>query len=507
MTMNEITQAPQNLQNALYSLKWEVVWIYEWWKMIITWAADLAIFMWKYSFSWEYREEINEQASLIYEFCKKEWAIWMLNKVWEALQREMKRIEKLPQEQQAKEIWNIAWNVIAMVWAGWLGIKVASKLSKLKKATTLAEKATQFWLRATNVVLDWVGETAISKWLSISHKKIKNILNSVLNNNEKRKQIIAELEEVKKIGAQTPEEKKIQDEFIKIMEEEIKKLDEYRPKQIEWPQKVPYLTHEQPNSETIYVNKEGKAIAWKENIELLDIAKRFEYEVNELWIPKEYFRLVEESWFFKWEKWLNAKYERFKTKNWIDFDVRIREYVQKNPYNIDLLDAYLIYWYTDWSFIVEMNSKLWKWEKLTPNEKMLVERLKQALNKLPDWEWKLKLQYRWDKITFIWKNKWDIIDLDAFISCSNPPTEPYWSRWPYRVTIENAKAKDISSLSLFVNDWDKISIWWQQMAKTAQESVLLPWNKVKIKKIEPTNEFIEINGKKEIIYEILVEQL
>lgn len=213
----------------------------------------------------------------------------------------------------------------------------------------------------------------------------------------------------------------------------------------------------------------------------------FNYEVNELNIPLKYIDLVEKSGFLTPTKsipTINERYKRFNETNKIDFQTFINTYVASNPYWIDLLDAYLIFWYTDYIFTDNMNEKLREWEPLDENQKNLVNKLRQALEKLPDSKWKLEVLYRWDNHNFKNKQEWESVHLKAFTSCSNPPTEPFRTEATYKVTINNAKAKDITKLALFPNFWDRLKVKkngkWIQGEKTAQESVILPWNKVEI---------------------------
>lgn len=96
MAWNEIDQIPQNLNYTAHAIKWEVIWLYEWGKAIITWSIDLLTFMIKYPFNSKYRQEINKQAEIIYDFVKAEL---IEQKIQEA--RQMKW--ETPEEQQILE--------------------------------------------------------------------------------------------------------------------------------------------------------------------------------------------------------------------------------------------------------------------------------------------------------------------------------------------------------------------------------------------------------------------
>lgn len=226
---------------------------------------------------------------------------------------------------------------------------------------------------------------------------------------------------------------------------------------------------------------------WLWKTVLSRLKERFNYEVNELNIPIKYIELVENSGFSKWKEQLKKSYENFKKKG-IEYDNMIKTYVSTNSYWINLLDAYLIFWYTTQDFFSKMNNSMRSWDPLDKNQKILINRLREALEKLPDGKWKLEIMYRWDNYTFKDKRVWNIIDLKSFTSCSNPETKSFREGASFQVTVENAKAKDITKLALFPNFWDKLKInkdgKWLQWEKSEQESVILPWNKLQILSIQ-----------------------
>jgi hypothetical protein len=111
----------------------------------------------------------------------------------------------------------------------------------------------------------------------------------------------------------------------------------------------------------------------------------------------------------------------------------------------------------------------------------------------------LTTQFRWDNRTFIWKEVWDEVDIPAFTSCSNPKTKEFRDNAVYRVTIHNAKAKAITRLALFPNGWHKLT----NTIRPTQESILLPWAKLKI----TSKKSVGINDKWQEIFEIEAEQI
>lgn len=245
MLENEFEQIPQNLNYAANWLKWGAIWLYEWTKAIITWSVDLLTFMIKYPFNSKYRQEINKQAEIIYDFVKKEWLSWVGEKVYEAIWKEMDRISKLPPEKQAQAIWEIAWNVISMLAVVKAGTTIASKLWKVWQAEKLivqaeatwniarAEKireiastllASKIWLKWFDIILTWVAESVLLKWLSVSYKAIILVLEDI--NKTKIEKINIINVEAKKLSSLkwNDEENKILEKYL---QELSKKKQEY----------------------------------------------------------------------------------------------------------------------------------------------------------------------------------------------------------------------------------------------------------------------------------------
>lgn len=246
MVWNEIDQIPQNLNYTAHAIKWEVIWLYEWGKAIITWSIDLLTFMIKYPFNSKYRQEINKQAEIIYDFVKKEWLSWVGNKVYEAVWKEMDRISKLPPEKQSQAIWEIAWNVISMLAVIKVGTTVASKLWKVGQAERLvgqaeatwniarAEKvreiaqtllASKRWLQSFEIILTWVAESVLLKWLSVSYKATLGFLeNSHLSNLAKAELIEQKIQKARQMKWETPEEQQILERYIETLNKEKESL-------------------------------------------------------------------------------------------------------------------------------------------------------------------------------------------------------------------------------------------------------------------------------------------
>lgn len=186
------TDVEQVYINALYGLKWEVKWVYHWLKGIITWAFDLASFMVKYSGSMlgvhpEYKEKIDAQASTLYDWLKKEWMIGISDQIGKLIEQEMKRISKLPQEEQAEAIGNIAGYIISMLTAIKAGTMIIEKTGKVSRQITIESALAKKWwetvqrterlakladlsekakrgkvaLQGANVFLNWVAESMI----------------------------------------------------------------------------------------------------------------------------------------------------------------------------------------------------------------------------------------------------------------------------------------------------------------------------------------------------------
>lgn len=459
MAKNEISQIPQNLKYSAHAVKWEAIWLYEGTKAIVTWSVELLKFMVKYPFCSEYRQEINNQAVKIYDFVEKEWLNWVWNKVYEAIWKEMDRISKLPPEKQAQAIWEIAWNVISMLAVIKAGTTIATKLWKVWQAESLitraeavwntarAEKvreiawsllASKNWLKAFDIILTWVAESILLKWLSVSYKATLGFLeNKHMPNVTKIEFLEQEINKVKNMKWETPEENQILQKYI----------DELEAKKTE-------------------LNKS------------IDVERQVKW-LEKLWLPESFTRDLLESWllrkeFFWWD--LLRRFEALE-KKWIDFNKMIDDIIKEIP-TLSKEEALLIFSYTDNTFYRRLNDFL-RWNKevldtLTHHNievsKKLALKLEQALEKMPNMEW--ELVYRWDDWEW-WKWKvWKEIDLIAFTSVANNSNDTFLSEQKNILVIiqwKEWRVKDISKLAMFVNFAEQL---WKTPTKS--EWVILP---------------------------------
>lgn len=253
MWINEVKQTPNNIKYAVNGVKWEFIWLYEWTKAVITWSADLLTFMVKYPFSENYRNELNNQAEIVYNFVKKEWFSWIWNKVYETLWKEMARISTLPPEKQAEAIWEISWKVISTLLVIKASITVASKLWKVWQAEKIITKAelvwniaraekvrelantllvSKRWFQAFDIVLTWIGESVLLKWLWVSFKSLSLVFaNNDIPYLKKIGLIDDEIKSIKELKAESPEETQILHKYIEALEQEKNKLS---PSEIHW---------------------------------------------------------------------------------------------------------------------------------------------------------------------------------------------------------------------------------------------------------------------------------
>lgn len=186
LTKNEILFMPEKIKLAAYWVKGEVIGVIDWAKNIITWFADLVVWIWKYAVYKEYREKINTQISQIYDFCVENWFTWMKDVVVNAINTEIDRISKLPKEKQAEEIWKIAWNVIAIIWTFKVWAMVSNKLKVIPavwETATLWEKIKTWtiitWLNTANVVINWPEEYLLKwawKWIGMISDRISELV-------------------------------------------------------------------------------------------------------------------------------------------------------------------------------------------------------------------------------------------------------------------------------------------------------------------------------------------
>lgn len=256
--MTKNTDLKQAVVNSLYGVKWEITGTVHGLKVMITGVIDLAVFMGKYAGSMlgihpEYKTKINEHATLLFDWMKKEWRIWIQDKVFEFIEQEMIRISTLPQEEQAEAIGNIAGNIIGMLTGMkvWLTLaskkgEMAGKVAQVARITEkLAKRATVNTGRITQVgnlgkqawyirmgatvgekTLNGVAESLIwygfAKWLSVTWELIRNSTVSVSKKLSSIEKTILEMEEALKTETNPTQQQSIQEEMRKLREERIK---------------------------------------------------------------------------------------------------------------------------------------------------------------------------------------------------------------------------------------------------------------------------------------------
>ncbi len=258
MQMIQNTDMKQAIVNTGYAVKWEFIGTLHGLQVMITGVFDLAIFMGKYTESIlgihpEYKEKINEQASQLYDWIKKEWRIWVQDKIFELIDQEMIRISKLPQEDQAEAIGNIAGNIIGMLTGIKVGLSLANKswemAKKVAQVTRITEKLAQratinttrmtqvenLWKQAWYIrigssiaekTLNGIAESLIwygfAKWLSVTWELIRNSTVSVSKKLSAIEKTIAEMEWVLKTEIDPAQRQTIQEEIQKLKEEKVK---------------------------------------------------------------------------------------------------------------------------------------------------------------------------------------------------------------------------------------------------------------------------------------------
>ncbi len=409
MTANEVLQTTDKLKFFHEWIKWETEWIVDWFIWIAVWSVELAKFMIKYSFSEKYRSKINTEAKKIFNYCSQNWLSWVSDKVYRALKTEMDKIAKLPPEKQAEAIWKIAWNVISVIWVIKWATVVTSELwniwGKIQKAEKLITKASianntervakinemlqsllksQRWLQAFDVLLTWVAETALLKWLWASFKWISAILKSGAWNIEKLKAIDKAIDEAKAMKAENGEEKAIQEKYLSELNAEKtklikewgfetklrielwekllgKKFDETQRKVIIKAHNEPSLQEkvkilndwwfEKPEREKLLRNY----VCWGEISKALIKAKKLEIERLSEAVKKWYeniTNIIEKSDFLfpKWKEYLKTYLENIKN-NWLD-----ETSVKKFEKAIEVLRK----WYSETWQTTDLNRiKLW----------------------------------------------------------------------------------------------------------------------------------------------------
>lgn len=108
--------------------------------------------------------------------------------------------------------------------------------------------------------------------------------------------------------------------------------------------------------------------------------------------------------------------------------------------------------------------------------------MEQALEKMPDLKpWENWFILRWDKQKrWLW-DIWSEIELKSFTSVSNSKRdiflwEPFDNDIKVLIIWKDGRVKDISSLAMIVNFWDKFK--W--VTRTSNEWVILPNSSVRI---------------------------
>jgi hypothetical protein len=103
MGINDVMNGPENLKNAFYGVKWEVIGVKDGLLGMAVWAFDLLKFTGKYAFSQQYRAEVGVQVEKISAFCKDNGFAWVSGKVYEALGKEMDRAQSFQQMSKQKQ--------------------------------------------------------------------------------------------------------------------------------------------------------------------------------------------------------------------------------------------------------------------------------------------------------------------------------------------------------------------------------------------------------------------
>ncbi len=239
----------------------------------------------------------------------------------------------------------------------------------------------------------------------------------------------------------------------------------------------------------------------KNRLDLKEFEKlNIDWQLEKLWIPKEYYELLNKSWFLpenfdivdRYKK-LQYRDEVFTNKKIINYQSMVEEAINKYP-DLTETEALLIFASTDKFLFENVNTKLRSWDKLNIWEKRLVDTFNDWLDKLPDLDWKT---LRWDKWAWwLVKNaddfkgiqnldifndidisklkRWDEIPLNAPTYVSNNVNDIFiipehkknntliiikWMEW---------QVKDISSLAMFPRFAEKLwfrEIWYEWVVK------------------------------------------
>lgn len=250
-----------------------------------------------------------------------------------------------------------------------------------------------------------------------------------------------------------------------------------------------------------------------EAFDKLDVTKKLEL----LWIPKEFYDLLNSSWFMKpWfdiiERYKKFYYWDIPQKNWktflksglpINYQKMIDEAIVKHPW-LTKTEAMMVFASTDNYIISQLNWALRSWKILSESQKKVIETLDQALTKMPTLEWRHII--RWDghhswvsskEISIDWKiatnveiaqlikewkiawlQKWESIPLKWYTYVGWSTGDIFlWGPFPKNDTLvmirwERLWIRDISSLSLFKQFWDRLWV------RTEIEWMIERWSSV-----------------------------
>jgi hypothetical protein len=173
------TDVVQAGKNAISGVQWEINGVVHSTVSVITWTFDLLKFLGKYSISYlgyhpEYKDKVNTQAQQLYAYLKKEGMWGVQEKAVTLFNQEIERISKLPQEQQAQAIGNIAGNVIGMLTIMKVGVVTVGKIGKIGKQVKRWEI---LLAREISKEVPNLARANKLEWLLKSASQSKNVLN------------------------------------------------------------------------------------------------------------------------------------------------------------------------------------------------------------------------------------------------------------------------------------------------------------------------------------------
>lgn len=234
----------------------------------------------------------------------------------------------------------------------------------------------------------------------------------------------------------------------------------------------------------------------KQEVKTAEVSKKIDIErqikwLEQLWLPENFSRDMLESWlmnerFLWWD--LLRRFEDLH-KKWVDYNKMIDEAIKQTP-SLTREEALLIFSYTDKTIYKRLNAFM-RWDKeiiqgLTSQNieatRRVIQQMEQALEKMPDLKpWENWFILRWDKQKrWLW-DIWSEIELKSFTSVSNSKRdiflwEPFGNDTKVLIIWKDGRVKDISSLAMIVNFWDKFK--W--VTRTSNEWVILPNSSVRI---------------------------